>query len=305
MNKLLMEFEKYKKNNTPLLPVYEKIKTLKEKGASVQEIKDEIGASAFVVDYVPDTLYHGSENSYDVLKSNESTQGGRVVYATDNPIHALFFSIFRNSSELRGRIREENANGEYKVKYYIDERAKGAIDRIITDKNITIYVLDGKDFHKPQGNAFIAREWVSEEGKAIVPLDKIQVNVKDFFEQLKKDGLVVFDEYRKSKDWETIIDMVSQNYAFGLTTEKGKTGELDSLYDAFIMEHFQEKLEFSRIFREYAKGVMSDSSKTVDEKIRKIRETGRSLLNNGTPNIEKIKVFLEQNNVVDIEKVIK
>ena len=44
-------------------------------------------------DYVPNTLYHGSPESLDVINSVESTQNGKYVYTTDNPIKSLLIVI--------------------------------------------------------------------------------------------------------------------------------------------------------------------------------------------------------------------
>ncbi len=261
--KLKKEMSRYQTNMKSFLPIEEKIKKLKMSGKSVDEIKEAIGVDSYIFDYVPNVLYHGSPENLDVINSNESTQKGSYVYATDNPVHALFFSIFRNSSIARAHIDEYiDKNENYQVKYYIDERVQGTLDEIISNQNITIHVCNGEQFFKPQGEAYIGREWISKDGQSIVPIDKIQVNVKHFFEILEKEGLVEYDKYDKSKNWKTIIDMLGQNYPFGLSTERGKNiEEFDLMYDEFIENNFPEQLEFSKQFREFAKEVMATNYK--------------------------------------------
>ena len=261
--KLKKEMSRYQTNMKSFLPIEEKIKKLKMSGKSVDEIKEAIGVDSYIFDYVPNVLYHGSPENLNVINSNESTQKGSYVYATDNPVHALFFSIFRNSSIARAHIDEYiDKNENYQVKYYIDERVQGTLDEIISNQNITIHVCNGEQFFKPQGEAYIGREWISKDGQSIVPIDKIQVNVKHFFEILEKEGLVEYDKYDKSKNWKTIIDMLGQNYPFGLSTERGKNiEEFDLMYDEFIENNFPEQLEFSKQFREFAKEVMATNYK--------------------------------------------
>lgn len=261
--KLKKEMSRYQTDMKSFLPIEEKIKKIKMSGKSVDEIKEAIGVDSYIFDYVPNVLYHGSPENLDVINSNESTQKGSYVYATDNPVHALFFSIFRNSSIARAHTDEYiDKNGNYQVKYYIDERVQGALDKIISNQNITIHVCNGEQFFKPQGEAYISREWISKDGQSIVPIDKIQINVKHFFEILEKEGLVEYDKYDKSKNWKTIIDMLGQNYPFGLSTERGKNiEEFDLMYDEFIENNFPEQLEFSKQFREFAKEVMATNYK--------------------------------------------
>ena len=321
--KLKKEMSRYGNEMKSFLPIEQKAKDLKRSGKSVAEIKEILGNDSYIFEYVPDVLYHGSPESLDVINSNESTQKGSYVYATDNPVHALFFSIFRNSSIARAHIDEYiDENGNYQVKYHIDERVQGALDEIISDRNVTIHVCNGEQFFKPQGEAYIGREWISKGGQSIIPTDKIYVNVKHFFENLEKQGLVEYDRYDKSKDWKTVIDLLGQNYPFGLGTDRGKNiQEFDSMYDEFIGTNFPEQLEFSKQFRDFTKGVMAKDYKlgnpnmTLEEennyKLRYIRTTAESFLlahkdENGKINwsvdMEKINEFMNPSNIVQEEK---
>ena len=314
---------RYEREMISFLPVEKQVKKLKRSGKSVDEIKKILGSDSYIFDYVPEVLYHGSPENLDVINSNESTQKGSYVYATDNPVHALFFSIFRNSSIARAHIDEYiDENGNYRVKYHIDERVQGALDEIITNKNVTIHVCNGEQFFKPQGEAYIGREWISKGGQSVMPVDKIQVNVKHFFESLEKQGLVEYDRYDKSKDWKTVIDMLGQNYPFGLGTDRGKNiQEFDLMYDEFIGTNFPEQLEFSKQFREFTKGIMSSDYKlenpnmTLEEennyKLKYIKSVADSFLvsqkeNNGKINwsvdMEKVNAFLNPSDTLQEEK---
>lgn len=321
--KLKKEMSRYGNEMKSFLPIEQQAKDLKKSGKSVEEIKETLESGSYIFEYVPDVLYHGSPESLDVINSNESTQKGSYVYATDNPVHALFFSIFRNSSIARAHIDEYiDENGNYQVKYHIDERVQGALDEIISDKNVTIHVCNGEQFFKPQGEAYIGREWISKDGQSIVPTDKIHVNVKHFFESLEKQGLVEYDRYDKSKDWKTVINMLGQNYPFGLGTDRGKNiQEFDSIYDEFIGTNFPEQLEFSKQFRNFIKDIMTTdyklenprmtSEEEANYKLRTIKKIADSFLiahkdENGKINwsvdMEKINAFMNPSDVVQEEK---
>lgn len=307
--KLKKEMSRYGNEMKSFLPIEQQAKDLKRSGKSIDEIKENLGSNSYIFEYVPDVLYHGSPKSLDVINSNESTQKGSYVYATDNPVHALFFSIFRNSSIARAHIDEYiDENGNYQVKYHIDERVQGALDEIISDKDVTIHVCNGEQFFKPQGEAYIGREWISKDGQSIVPTDKIHVNVKHFFETLEKQGLVEYDRYDKSKDWKTVIDLLAQNYPFGLGTDKGKNiQEFDLMYDEFIEKNFPEQLEFSKQFRNFIKDIMATdyklenprmtSEEEANYKLRTIKKIADSFLLAEKDKTGKIKWS------IDIEKI--
>lgn len=307
--KLKKEMTRYSSEMKKFLPIEEQAKKLKRSGKKIAEIKEILGSDSYIFENVPAVLYHGSPKNLDIINSNESTQKGSYVYATDNPIHALFFSIFRNSSIARAHIDEYiDKNGNYQVKYYIDERVQGALDEIISNQNITIHVCNGEQFFKPQGEAYIGREWISKDGQSIVPIDKIQVNVKHFFEILEKEGLVEYDKYDKSKNWKTIIDMLGQNYPFGLGTDRGKNiDEFDLMYDEFIEKNFPEQLEFSKQFRNFIKDIMATdyklenpimtSEEEANYKLRTIKKIADSFLLAEKDKTGKIKWS------IDIEKI--
>lgn len=314
-DKLKREMLKYSEEMKTFLPILQEAKSLKNKENDLEETK--------LVEYNPKFLYHGSSENLDFIVAKESTQKGSYVYATDNPIHALFFATFRNSSIARAHIMEYiDSNGGYKVKYKIDERIQGALDDIITDKNIIIHVCNAEDFFKPQGAAYSSREWISKEGKNIVPTDKIEVNLKSFFEELEKQSLVEYNRYDKSKDWKTVIDLLGQNYPFGLqTTRANHIEEYDDVYDEFIKNNFPEQLDFSRSFRSFSQKIMAMDIKetnpnmTLEEmtnyKLKHIKSTADSFLKtnkdeegkiNYNADMDKINLFQRQNSIDSEEK---
>ena len=314
--KLQKEMEKYELQMKSFLPIEKQVNQLRHRGLARDEIIEQLGNKANLFEYVPKVLYHGSTKSLDIIKANESTQKGTYVYATDNPVHALFFAIFRNSSIARAHISEHiDSEGNYKVSYQIDERQKGALEEIITDRNVTIHVCDGQQFLKPQGEAYIGREWISKEGQNIVPIDKIEVNIKEFFQNLEKQGLVEYSKYEKSKDWKTVIDLLGNNYPFGLGTERANNQEtFDQRYTDYISTNFPEQFEFSKHFRDFVKKVMSAdynsknpnrSTEEMNAKLKYIRNTANSFLiahreENGKlkweVDLNKINDFLQQYN---------
>lgn len=321
--KLNKEISRYETEMKSFLPIEAQAKKLKRSGKTIEEIKEILGNDSYILDYVPHVLYHGSPESLDVINSNESTQKGSYVYATDNPVHAFFFAIFRNSSIARAHIDEYiDEKGNYQVKYRIDERIQGALEQIIADKNVTIHLCNGEQFFKPQGEAYIGREWISKNGQDIVPIDRIQINVRHFFESLEKQGLVDYDRYDKGKDWKTVIDMLGQNYPFSLSTDRGKNiDEFDSMYDEFIGTNFPEQFEFAKQFRDFVKDVMKTNYKLenlrmtdeeiINNKLRVIKKTADSFLlaqkdDKGkikwTVDMEKINSFMNSTNKIQEEK---
>lgn len=64
---------------------------------------------------------------------------------------------------------------------------------------------------------------------------------------LDEQELVEYSRYDKSKDWKTVIDLLGQNYPFGLGTERAQNiQEFDAVYDDFIKNNFPEQFEFSK-----------------------------------------------------------
>lgn len=211
---------------------------------------------------VPTLLYHGSPNSYDVLMAQASTQPGKFVYATDNPMSAVFFAIFRNSSEIRGHIREYiDEEGKYKVRYEIDERVEGALEKTISDRNVTIHVCDGNEFEKGTGKTFIQKEWISKDGRDVKPIDKYDVNVQQLFQQLENEGLVSYNKWSSKKDKYTILDVFSKNYLFQISKGEEAERQVDEYADNFTNEHWQNHKEFVNYLRNDVKKIMKTEKK--------------------------------------------
>ena len=253
------------------------------------------------MNYVPSRLYHGSPNSLEVINPKESTQPGKTVYATDDPMHALFFTIFRNSSQVRAHIYEKiDESGEYQVIYELDERYEGALEETLKDNEITIHVCDGSDFYKPIGAQYIPREWISKEGKAIAPIERISISPKKLITELNEKELVRINPYNKSKDWETVIQMLTMNYPYRLDTTFAINNpeEFERQYDEYIQAHFPEQFDFSKRFRPFVKKIMREAE-SKDEALMRLETIGENLLENGQLNIELFDKLLSGEDILE------
>ena len=66
---LKREMLKYEEEMKKILPLEEKIRKLRRNGISTGEIKNILGSDCYIFDYVPNTLYHGSPESLDIINS--------------------------------------------------------------------------------------------------------------------------------------------------------------------------------------------------------------------------------------------
>lgn len=255
----------YEKRAQDFLPVLNELKSIHET-LKLDELIEKTGIDkAKKMMEIPPLLYHGSPNSYDILKSQTSTQRGSFVYATDNPMQALFFAIFRNSSEIRGNIHEYiDENGNYKVKYEIDERVQGALEKTMIDKNVTIHVCNGNDFEKGTGKTFIQKEWISKSGSDVTPIDKYDVNIKQVFQELEKRDLVTYNKWSPKKDKYTILDVFGKSYLFQISKGEEYEKRIDEYADNFTNEHWKNDKDFVNYLRNDVKKIMK-SGKTNDE----------------------------------------
>ena len=293
----------YKEDMMNYLPIEKKYYLLKEKEYTYEQIKEKLGSNACELKRVPKILFHGSKKTLDVIYANESSQKGAHVYATDNPIQAFFFSVFRKSSQARAKILENiDGDGNYQVHYVIDERVKDSLKEIITNETVTIHVCDGDLFYKPHGEKYINREWISKDGKDIVPIDHLILRIKDLFKYFEEKNLITYDYYCEEKDWETVIEMLSQNYAYGLETAYGNNREsFDKRYNEIIKKYFPNQYEFAIYIKEDIKKIMDEDlsidypllnqEEIVDLKLKNIRKmlykflkedptTNRNIINN-------------------------
>ena len=109
----------YKEDIIKYLPIEKKYELLKEKEYTYEQIKEKLGSNADELKRVPKILFHGSKQTLDIIYAKESSQKGAHVYATDNPIQAFFFSVFRKSSQARAKILENIDEEEPRYQYFI------------------------------------------------------------------------------------------------------------------------------------------------------------------------------------------
>ena len=285
----------YRESVKKIIPIEERVKELKNKGLSYEEIKKILGKDSYVLTYVPKYLYHASPEELNIIKAHESIQKGKYVYATDNPILAVFFSIFKNRCYARGTIIEHiDKKGKYSAKYIIDERIENALKKIISNYDITIHICKGHLFFHSVGEAYTEREWLSKGGRDILPIGKIKININEFFSCLEKNNLIEYNKYDKRKDFETVIDLLLFNYTLGLATDKAQNRvEYEKTYDCFIKRYFKEQFEFSKVFRAYIRMIMNepirtDESKEYNRRLRIIKNVAATLL----------KEYKEQNKII-------
>ncbi len=275
----MLAYEARMKSYLPIRDIYDSM--LKKSNEEIHNYSKLDGKFDILSD-VPEILYHGSPESVDLLLAQESTQNGKYVYATDSPIKAVLFSLFRNSVFAGNHVNEYiDENGEYKVKYEIDEKIPDALEKIMNIETSTIHICNGADFFKPQGAEYISREYLSNDGKNVVPIDKIHIHTKTFFEQLENNNLVEYNFYDKRKDWKTVLDFLGKNYSYGLGTERAKNiSEFDSKYDGVISEYFPEQFDFSIKFRDEIKNILLNDNNSLsrDEKLKFINEYAYSFL---------------------------
>ena len=237
-----------------------------------EEIISRLGSKSDTILNTPAYLFHGSVGSFDVLQAKESTQAGTKVYATDNPIKAFFFAIFRNSSEARASIKEEidPNTGEYKAKYVIDERVQNAVSNIINNNpTVTVHVCSGEDFTKKIGRQYILHEWVSKSDTSVKPIDKFQINVKEFLNSLEAQKLIEYKGWNKTKDIETILSAFRSTYPFQIAKGPEATAKIDEYVDYFTATNWAEHTDLVNYLRNDVKKIMFSDLVSGEELLTK------------------------------------
>ena len=135
-----------------------------------------------ITNHVPKYLFHGSTKAFLDIKPNESTQKGNYVYATDNPLRAIRFSLFRDSSKISCHIYDGfDQEQNYQFHININEKQKGSFQEVLNQKYVYLYVVDGKQFMRPHGEIYHHSEFISkEEGKSIAPSNIVAIDVKKY-----------------------------------------------------------------------------------------------------------------------------
>lgn len=202
-----------------------------------------------ITNHVPKYLFHGSTKAFLDIKPNESTQEGNYVYATDNPLRAIHFALFRDSAKISCHIYD-GFDQEQNYQFHIDinEKQKGSFQEVLNQKYVYLYVVDGKQFMRPHGEIYHHSEFISkEEGKSIAPSNIVAIDVKKYFEGLKQQGKISYSPYTPEKDYKTILELFSGTYLFNLGTERVQKNmpEFQAQLQQYLLDKFPDKVTFA------------------------------------------------------------
>lgn len=280
LDREIKNYESIMNTYFPILKMIEDIKSLdfddKEKLSAIAESS---------VKYLPKKVY--------------STTKGKQAYAFDNPIKALLYGIFTDQNKVTINIKETlDENKKYQVLYEIDERVKNELTSRIKSKNITLYIYDDNNFTKPEILSPLSRTWITN--KNAVTNKEININIKVFFNTLEKGKKITYNKYKKVKDWETVINLLTKNYPYGIYENFANNIEkYDKLYTNFIKENFKDKLEFSILFQNFIKRIILKNENDKIETLKYINSLKEQFLikkEDGTyaPNETLINSFIIQ-----------
>ena len=122
-------------------------------------------------------VYHGSRiPDLKELSPKESTQVGSYLYATTNPLVALYFTHSKDSLHLYFGTKMVDE----KKMFYIVERIPGTLENY--RKPSSLYVLDGKDFDYFKKDSFGNNEVRTDKKQTIAK----EIKIEDTLEELKK-----------------------------------------------------------------------------------------------------------------------
>lgn len=285
LDKEIKNYESIMNTYFPILKMIEDIKSLdfddKEKLSAIAESS---------MKYSPKKVY--------------STTKGKQSYAFDNPIKALLYGIFTNQNKVIINIKENlDKNKKYQGHYELDERVENELANRIKSKNITLYIYDDNNFTKPETLGPLNRTWITNKNATINK--EINVNIKDFLNILEKNKPITYNKYKKSKDWETVINLLTKNYPYGIYENFASNIETyDKLYTNFIEENFKDKLEFSILLQDFIKRIIFKSKNDKIEKLKYINDLKEHFLTkkeDGTyiPNETAINDFIIQEKLIE------
>lgn len=284
LDREIKNYESIMNTYFPILKMIEDIKSLdfddKEKLSAIAESS---------VKYLPKKVY--------------STRKGKQAYAFDNPIKALLYGIFSDQNKVIINIKESlNENKKYQGFYEIEERVENELENRIKSKNITLYIYDDNNFTKPETLGPLNRTWITNKNAIINK--EINVNIKDFLNTLEKNKQITYNKYKKSKDWETVINLLTKNYPYGIYENFASNIETyDRLYTNFIEKNFKDKLEFSILLQNFIKRIIFKSKNDKIEKLKYINNLKEHFLTkkeDGTyiPNETAINDFIIQEKLI-------
>ncbi len=243
------------------LPV--KNEVIEKNLTSSLRIESVLGEKAKELFRVPSVLFYGSDNSFDLLKEKSDASAHFHLICSDSPLQSFFRTVFQNDVEVGIKIDEYfDEQGEYVVKYVLDEYVKGAIHRMTKDRKITIHVLDGNMFYKTTEDRYFSRDWTSRNYRKIYAMDKFEIDVPSFFDMLIEKKVLTYSPWKESKEIPNILNIVKNSY---LPRLKNSEKEADYALDEIIDNYYPKKDEFVRYLKEDIKKIMINDNKLSDK----------------------------------------
>lgn len=277
------EIKNYENKMNTYLSILKMVETVKSLNFDDKEKLYAIAESS--VKYSPKEVYNTTKE--------------KQFYAFDNPIKALLYGIFNDKNKIIINIKENlDENKKYQCIYEIDERVKNELKEKMKKKNITLYIYDDNNFTKPQALSPLNRIWITN--KKAITKKEINIHIKDFLDDLEKSKKIIYSKYDQSKDWETVINLLTQNYPYGIYENFAQNiEEYDKLYTNFIEENFKDKLKFSILLQNFIKKIIlknKNNKKEVLKYINSLKEHFLIKKENGTyiPNKTVIDDFIVQ-----------
>jgi len=242
--------------------------------ANSLKIESELGERAKELFRVPAILFYGSNSIFELIKDKSDTAANFHLICSDSPLQSFFRTVFQNDVEVGITVNEYfDENGEYIVKYFLDEYVKGAIERTISNRKITIHVLDGNMFYKATEDRYSTRDWTSRNYRKIYAMDKFEINVSDFFNTLVESKVLSYSPWSIGKEIPNIVNIVKKSYLPRLKTDIDLAeNDLDDIID----KYYPNQKEFIGYFREDIKGIMDSfgrlSDANYDERAKEVEE---------------------------------
>ncbi len=226
------------------------------------KIESELGERAKELFRVPAILFYGSNSMFELIKDKSDTAANFHLICSDSPLQSFFRTVFQNDVEIGISVNEYfDENGDYIVKYFLDEYVKGAIERTITNRKITIHVLDGNMFYKATEDRYNTRDWTSRNYRKIYAMDKFEVDVASFFNALIESKVLSYSPWSVGKEIPNIVNIVRKSYLPRLKTDIDMA---DNDLDDVITKYYPNQREFVGYFREDVKGIMDSFGRLSD-----------------------------------------
>lgn len=255
------------------LPV--KNEVIEKRLATSTKIESVLGERAKELFRVPSILFYGNDNSFDLLKEKTDKNANMHMICSDSPLQSFFRTVFQNDVEIGMKVNEYfDENGEYVVKYILDEYVPDAIKKTIKDRKITVHVLDGNLFYKTTEDRYNSRDWVSRNYRDIYAMDKFSINVEEFFHTLLENKVLAYSPWNVSKDIPNIVNNII--YKSYIPKLKLNISDADDSLDDLVKKYYPSRSEFVNKFRNDIKNIMFKdgelNDKNYDEKFNEVRK---------------------------------